>query len=157
MCSQQYYRRYRRKDVSKGLSLIGLFDSCVLFLLCQQNWNSCLIYHLKSFIHCRPNYLHVAASWRKTQLKMCILCLHLENDRDVSAYSGGRRLLSRAQLVFFFFTRSKRNTGIGAQRMRLAACIFGRAQWRHTRFWDLRQSIVFNSFSWLVSGFGKVW
>ena len=32
---------------------------------------------------------------------------HLENDCDVSAYSGGRRLLSRAQLVCFL-TRSKR-------------------------------------------------
>ena len=38
---------------------------------------------------------------------------HLENDRDVSAYSGGRRLTSRAQLVCFL-TRLKRNTGIDA-------------------------------------------
>ena len=38
---------------------------------------------------------------------------HLENDRDVSAYSGGRRLTPRAQLVCFL-TRSKRNTGIDA-------------------------------------------
>ena len=38
---------------------------------------------------------------------------HLENDRDVSAYSGGRRLSSRAQLVCFL-TRSKRNTEIDA-------------------------------------------
>ena len=38
---------------------------------------------------------------------------HLEIDRDVSAYSGGRRLSSRAQLVCFL-TRSKRNTVIDA-------------------------------------------
>ena len=52
---------------------------------------------------------------------------HLENDRDVIAYSGGRRLSSCAQLVCFL-TRSKRNTEIDAYRMRLAACILGRAQ-----------------------------
>ena len=38
---------------------------------------------------------------------------HLENDRDVSAYSGGRRLSCRAQLVCFL-TRSKRNAWIDA-------------------------------------------
>ena len=38
---------------------------------------------------------------------------HLENDRDVSAYSGGKRLSSRAQLVCFL-TRSKRNIRIDA-------------------------------------------
>ena len=37
----------------------------------------------------------------------------LKNDRDVSAYSGGRRSSSRAPLVCFL-TRSKRNTGIDA-------------------------------------------
>ena len=55
---------------------------------------------------------------------------HPENNRDVSAYSRQRRLSSRAQLVCFL-TRSKRNTGIDASRMRLAACILRRAQWRH--------------------------
>ena len=38
---------------------------------------------------------------------------NLENARDVSAYSEGRRLSSRAQLVCFL-TRSKRNTEIDA-------------------------------------------
>ena len=38
---------------------------------------------------------------------------HLANGRDVSEYSGGRRLSSRAQLVCFL-TRSKRNTEIDA-------------------------------------------
>ena len=36
-----------------------------------------------------------------------------ENDRDVRAYSGGRRLSPCAQLVCYR-TRSKRNTGIDA-------------------------------------------
>ena len=38
---------------------------------------------------------------------------HLKNDRDVSAYSGGRRLSSHTQLVCFL-THSKRNTEIDA-------------------------------------------
>ena len=38
---------------------------------------------------------------------------HLENECDVSAYSGGRLLSSRAQLVRFL-TCSKKNTGIDA-------------------------------------------
>ena len=42
---------------------------------------------------------------------MVYTLFHLENDRDVSAYSRGRRLSSRAQLACFL-TRSKRNTGI---------------------------------------------
>ena len=60
---------------------------------------------------------------------------HLRNDHDVSAYSRGRRLLSRVQLVCFL-TRSKRNTGIDTYRMRLAACILERAQWRQSRSRD---------------------
>ena len=55
---------------------------------------------------------------------------HLENDQDVSTYSWGRRLSSRVQFVCFL-TGSKRNTGIGAWMMRLAACILVSAQWRH--------------------------
>ena len=35
-----------------------------------------------------------------------------------------------------FLTRSKRNTGIDAYRMRLAACILGLTQWRHSRCRD---------------------
>ena len=50
---------------------------------------------------------------------------HLDNDRDVSAYSGGRRWSSCAQLVCFL-TRLKRNTGIDALRMHLVACIHER-------------------------------
>ena len=38
---------------------------------------------------------------------------HLENDRDVSVYPGGRHLSLRAQLVCFV-TRSKGNTVIDA-------------------------------------------
>ena len=38
---------------------------------------------------------------------------HREKDRDISAYSRGRCLSSRTQLVCFL-TRSKRNTGIDA-------------------------------------------
>ena len=44
---------------------------------------------------------------------------HPENDRDVSAYSGRRRLASHAQLVCFL-TRSKRNTG--TWRIKGASC-----------------------------------
>ena len=48
---------------------------------------------------------------------------YLENDRDVSAYSGGKRLLSGAQLVCFL--AHPKSIGIDAQRMHLAACILG--------------------------------
>ena len=57
---------------------------------------------------------------------------HLVNDRDVSAYSGGRRLSSRTQLLCFL-TRSKRNPEIDAQMMPLAAYFLWRDQWRHGR------------------------
>ena len=53
------------------------------------------------------------AQLEKTQVRWLYTLSHLENDRDVSTYSGGRRLSSRAQLVCFL-TRSKRNTGIDA-------------------------------------------
>ena len=52
----------------------------------------------------------------------CYTLSHLENDRDVSTYSGGKRLLLRAQLVCFVLA-FKKNTVIDAQRMRLAARI----------------------------------
>ena len=40
-----------------------------------------------------------------------------------------------AQLVYFLM-HSKRNTGIDAKRMHLAACILGRAQWCHGHSWN---------------------
>ena len=47
---------------------------------------------------------------------------HPKNNHDVSAYSRQRCLSSCVQLVCFL-TRSKRNTGIDAWRMRHAACL----------------------------------
>ena len=47
----------------------------------------------------------------------------LENDRDVIAYSGGRRLC--------VFSRVQKGTPGLTQRMRLAACILGHAQAQH--------------------------
>ena len=53
---------------------------------------------------------------------VCVYTLsRLENDSDVSAYSEGRCFVIARKLCFL--TRSKRNTGIDAKRMRLAACI----------------------------------
>ena len=54
-------------------------------------------------------------SWERRflQINNNYTLYHLENDRNVSAYSGVRQLLSRAQLVCFL-KRSKKNTRIDA-------------------------------------------
>ena len=51
---------------------------------------------------------------------------HLENDRDVSAYSGRRRLSSRAKLMFSH--RLKKKHLDCSIKDASAACVLGRAQ-----------------------------
>ena len=63
------------------------------------------------------NRYHIHNLFQQFSMKHCYTLSQLENDLNVSAYSGGRRLSSRAQLVCFL-TRSKRNTGIDLQ------CVF---------------------------------
>ena len=62
------------------------------------------------YISCAEDYEHF---FNKSYWQHHYTLSHLENDRDVSAYSGGRRLSSHAQLVCLL-TRSRRNTGIDA-------------------------------------------
>ena len=64
----------------------------------------CLLDHGCNYMELLFHHLHLLIVYTLS---------HLENDRDVSAYSGGRRLSTRAQLLCFL-TRSKRNTGIDA-------------------------------------------
>ena len=69
--------------------------------------------------------------WVSCVRREALLCLvmtllytlsHTENDRDVNAYSRQRPLLSHAKKEWCI-------------RMRLAACILRRTQWRHGRSW----------------------
>ena len=69
---------------------------------------------------------------------------HRENDRDVSAYSRRRCLITRA-LHVCYLTRSKKNSGIDAQLMRLACVLQRISIGTHsdvTVVLGMRQSIV---------------
>ena len=75
---------------------------------------SFILHYVKRIMQCNKKMLSNSCSFEfSLSIHHCYTLSHLENDRDVSAYSGWRRLSSRTQLVCYL-TCSKRNTGIDA-------------------------------------------
>ena len=93
-----------------------------------------------------PNFTVHIYPWAETLISLCTfvsadMCQALQCIKLLYFVSPWERpwrqriFQTRARHVCLL-ARSKMNTGIDAYRMRLAACILRRTQWRHGRFWD---------------------